>query len=227
MFIETTYMRKCCDPEGIIENTENPQTLATWVYSMNATMTPMTLLQTPLNKMYSYISGLVINWHSGVAHCKVLYFLHSTPLLSFYMDVVLTLCTSRICLRTDEVNRFLMPCNMTESVRYVPGSILKLCVVRGCQTEHACRGGDCGCMSRQLACTVFLACRVGKGCMDPFNSHLRNMADSDAIGEPNDDKFNADSDLRWNCYNDPTYHNIIQCWSMYCFGCALLWRSAS
>ena len=39
MFIETTWMRKGHGPGDIIGNTENPQTMVTWVYSMNAVMT--------------------------------------------------------------------------------------------------------------------------------------------------------------------------------------------
>ena len=39
MFIETNWMRKGHGPTGIIGNTETPQTMATWVFSMNATMT--------------------------------------------------------------------------------------------------------------------------------------------------------------------------------------------
>ena len=39
MFIETNWMRKGHGPGGVIGMTENPQTMATWVYSMNATMT--------------------------------------------------------------------------------------------------------------------------------------------------------------------------------------------
>lgn len=39
MFIETNWMRKGHGPGGIIGNTESPQTMATWVYSMDATMT--------------------------------------------------------------------------------------------------------------------------------------------------------------------------------------------
>lgn len=39
MFIETTWMRKGHGPGGIIGNTENPETMATWVYSMDAVMT--------------------------------------------------------------------------------------------------------------------------------------------------------------------------------------------
>lgn len=38
MFIETNWMRKGHGPGGVIGMTENPQTLATWAYSMNATM---------------------------------------------------------------------------------------------------------------------------------------------------------------------------------------------
>ena len=41
MFIETNWMRKGHGPGGVISMTENPQTMATWVYSMNATMTLM------------------------------------------------------------------------------------------------------------------------------------------------------------------------------------------
>lgn len=39
MFIETTWMRKGHGPGGVIGNTENVQTMATWVYSMDAVMT--------------------------------------------------------------------------------------------------------------------------------------------------------------------------------------------
>ena len=39
MFIETNWMRKGHGPGGINGMTENPQTMASWVYSMDATMT--------------------------------------------------------------------------------------------------------------------------------------------------------------------------------------------
>ena len=39
MFIETNWMKKGHGPGGIIGITENPQTTAMWVYSMDATMT--------------------------------------------------------------------------------------------------------------------------------------------------------------------------------------------
>ena len=39
MFIETNWMRKGYGPGGIIGMTESPQTMATWVCSMDAIMT--------------------------------------------------------------------------------------------------------------------------------------------------------------------------------------------
>ena len=39
MFIETNWMRKRRGPGSIIGMTENPQSMASWVYSMDATMT--------------------------------------------------------------------------------------------------------------------------------------------------------------------------------------------
>ena len=47
MFNETNWMRKGHGPGGIIGMTENPQTMASWVYSMDATTT----LTCDLNKM--------------------------------------------------------------------------------------------------------------------------------------------------------------------------------
>ena len=37
--IETTWMRKGHGPSGVIGNTENPQTMATWIFSQDAVMT--------------------------------------------------------------------------------------------------------------------------------------------------------------------------------------------
>lgn len=39
MFIETTWMRKGHGPGGVIGTTESHQTMATWVHSMDSTMT--------------------------------------------------------------------------------------------------------------------------------------------------------------------------------------------
>ena len=36
--IESTWMRKGYGPSGVIGNTENPQTMATWVFSQNVVM---------------------------------------------------------------------------------------------------------------------------------------------------------------------------------------------
>ncbi len=47
MFIETNLTKKVRGPGGIIGMTENPQTMASWVYSMDATTT----LTGDLNKM--------------------------------------------------------------------------------------------------------------------------------------------------------------------------------
>ena len=82
------------------------------------------------------------------------------------------------------VNRFLT----AKGVPNEPASILEL-VCRGCVSDRMCRGGKCGCMSCQLVCTIFCACRNGKGCMNPFKS------DSGAIGDNSDEGFNSDSDL--------------------------------
>ena len=35
-FIESTWMRRGKGPSGVIGNTQNPQVMATWVYSLNA-----------------------------------------------------------------------------------------------------------------------------------------------------------------------------------------------
>ena len=47
MFIETNWLGKGHGPTGITGNTESPQTIATWVFSMNAVMT----LTSDLKKM--------------------------------------------------------------------------------------------------------------------------------------------------------------------------------
>ena len=49
MFIETTWMRKGHGPGGIIGMTESPHTIATWVYSMDATMTLTDDLKCPMS----------------------------------------------------------------------------------------------------------------------------------------------------------------------------------
>ncbi|KAG0727686.1 hypothetical protein GWK47_034136 [Chionoecetes opilio] len=57
---------------------------------------------------------------------------------------------------------------MEDGVSYAPEHILKL-VRCGCTSERACRGGKCGCMGRQLPCTMFCTCGGGTACSNPFN----------------------------------------------------------
>ncbi|KAG0729109.1 hypothetical protein GWK47_031017 [Chionoecetes opilio] len=69
----------------------------------------------------------------------------------------------------DHVNKCLIPRNMCQGTAYAPENVLKL-VRCSCDSEKACRGGKCGCMSRQLPCTVFCACGAASGvCHNPFN----------------------------------------------------------
>ena len=69
----------------------------------------------------------------------------------------------------DHVNKCLTPQNMCQGTAYAPSHVLKL-VRCGCDSEKACRGGNCGCMSRQLPCTIFCTCCASFGiCHNPFN----------------------------------------------------------
>ncbi|KAG0726825.1 hypothetical protein GWK47_035813 [Chionoecetes opilio] len=68
----------------------------------------------------------------------------------------------------DDTNKCLIPRNMEDGVSYAPEHILKL-VRCGCTSERACRGGKCGCMGRQLPCTMFCTCGCGTACSNPFN----------------------------------------------------------
>ena len=69
----------------------------------------------------------------------------------------------------DHVNKCLIPRNISQGTAYAPENVLKL-VRCGCDSEKACRGGKCGCMSRQLPCTIFCSCgAVSRVCHNPFN----------------------------------------------------------
>lgn len=69
----------------------------------------------------------------------------------------------------DHVNKGLTPQNMCHGTAYAPPHVLKL-VRCGCDSEKSCRGGNCGCMSRQLPCTIFCTCCASFGmCHNPFN----------------------------------------------------------
>ena len=69
----------------------------------------------------------------------------------------------------DHINKCLIPQNIREGTAYAPWHVLQL-VRCGCESEQSCRGGRCGCMGRQLPCTVFCACCASLGlCQNPFN----------------------------------------------------------
>ena len=57
-----------------------------------------------------------------------------------------------------KVSTGLMPRNMADGVPYEPDFILKL-LCHLCVSGRMCLGGKCGCMSCQLVCTIFCACR--------------------------------------------------------------------
>ena len=78
----------------------------------------------------------------------------------------------------DHANKCLVPRNMSKGTSYAPAQILKL-VRCGCGSERACHGGNCGCMGRQLPCTIFCSCGATvDACHNPFNVRDDN-GDSD------------------------------------------------
>ena len=73
MFIETNWIRKGHGPAGITGNTESPQTMATWVFSMNAMMT----LAGDLKKMLMKLLNLCIKKNPQVVFnvmCVIVYY---------------------------------------------------------------------------------------------------------------------------------------------------------
>ncbi len=67
---------------------------------------------------------------------------------------------------------------MEDGVPYASEYILKL-IRCGCASERACKGGNCGCMGRQLVCTMFCACGGGPTCSNPFNIKEHVTDDND------------------------------------------------
>ena len=57
----------------------------------------------------------------------------------------------------DQQNESLIPRNMSSGTPYSAEHVLKL-VRCGCHSERSCRGGNCGCMGRQLLCMTFCPC---------------------------------------------------------------------
>ncbi|KAG0693693.1 hypothetical protein GWK47_027412 [Chionoecetes opilio] len=96
----------------------------------------------------------------------------------------------------DDTNNCLSPRNMEDGVSYAPEHILKL-VRCGCTSERACRGEKCGCMGRQLPCTMFCTCGGGTACSNPFNiteSATDHAAIPDDSDEANDRAMDVDDE---------------------------------
>ena len=89
----------------------------------------------------------------------------------------------------DDTNKCLIPRNMEDGIPYAPEHILKL-VRCGCTSERACRGGKCGCMGRQLPCTLFCTCGGGAACYNPFNIK-ESATDHADIPDETDDSDDA------------------------------------
>ncbi len=93
----------------------------------------------------------------------------------------------------DETNKCLNPRNMADGIPYAPEHILKL-VRCGCVSERACRGGNCGCMGRQLVCTMFCACGSGRACSNPFNTKEAETDDDHALDDAAYQDIDTDTD---------------------------------
>ena len=87
----------------------------------------------------------------------------------------------------DETNKCLIPRNMRDGVPYAPEDILKL-VRCGCTSDRACSSGKCGCMGRQLPCTMFCNCGGENNCYNPFK--ITEGADHVDIAEDSSDERN-------------------------------------
>ena len=91
----------------------------------------------------------------------------------------------------DDINKCLLPRNMKDGIPYAPEYILKL-VRCACASDQPCKSGKCGCMGRQLPCTMFCACSVGSVCANPFN--VKETASDGDGDEGNEDLNNNDDD---------------------------------
>ncbi len=68
----------------------------------------------------------------------------------------------------DHTNKSLIPKIICDGVLYAPEQVLKL-VCCGCASEKSCHGGNWGCMSRHLSCTIFCTYYGTDVCHNPFN----------------------------------------------------------
>jgi len=86
----------------------------------------------------------------------------------------------------DDINRTLYPTAVAEGVCVAPDCILKL-IRCGCDSEMACRSGNCGCTGRQIPRTIFCACGAGLSC-------LNKLTIAKAIDNNEEDADDAEED---------------------------------
>lgn len=67
----------------------------------------------------------------------------------------------------DHANKALSPRTVVGDVPLAPDTVLKL-IRCGCESERACKGNNCGCTGRQVACSIFCTCGMGLECNNPF-----------------------------------------------------------
>ena len=78
----------------------------------------------------------------------------------------------------EHANKSLIPSNMCQGTPYAPEQVLKL-IRCGCSSEKACHGGNCGCMSHHLSCSIFCTCDGTKVCHNSFKqtTHDEDLED--------------------------------------------------
>ncbi|KAL8566826.1 hypothetical protein ACOMHN_052224 [Nucella lapillus] len=69
----------------------------------------------------------------------------------------------------DDVNRSLSAIPVPAGVSPAPEYVLRL-IRCGCESDTACKTGNCRCMGRQLPCTIFCAYTGGLSCCNKFTS---------------------------------------------------------
>lgn len=69
----------------------------------------------------------------------------------------------------DDVNRSLSAIPVPAGVSPAPDYVLWL-IRCGCESDTACKTGNCRCTGRQLPCTIFCACTGGLSCCNKFTS---------------------------------------------------------
>lgn len=87
---------------------------------------------------------------------------------------------------TDNANKTLLPRTILGEVPLAPESVLKL-IRCGCESQKACKGNNCGCTGRLLACSVFCACGAGLSCNNTFNRTSNEDEEDDVASDHGDE----------------------------------------